>query len=272
MRTDHLFQKHYYSHPEFVDGTTEFHRLLAAQIKRGSTILEIGAGLTNDTSNYVATLGRVVGADITNEIHANTALHEAHVFDGMHLPFPGQKFDACVSNWVIEHVDDPVTHFCEVARVLRPGGAYCFRTPNRWHYFTMGSRLLPYSAHLRIANKLRELPPESHDPYPTRYRANTFAHIRRHCQPSGLVPTALVAVEKEPSYGRFHPALFYPMFLYERFVNSLNVLSIFRASLLGVLRKPSVVGGKAGVEATETPHADRRRQSCTSDHSHHQSD
>ena len=250
MRTDHLFQKHYYSHPDFVDGTTEFHRLLAAEIEPKSLILEIGAGLKNGTSNYVATLGRVVGVDVTNEVHTNTALTEAHVFDGMWLPFPDEKFDACVSNWVIEHLDDPVTHFREVARVLRPGGAYCFRTPNRWHYFTLGSQLLPHSMHLRIANKFRGLPLESHDPYPTRYRANTCGQIRRHSRQSGLVPTALVAIEKEPSYGRFHPALFYPMFLYERFVNLSSALGIFRASLLAVLRKPLVVERGPCVETT----------------------
>lgn len=251
MRTDHLFQKHYYSHPEFVDGTTEFHRLLAAQIKPGSSILEIGSGPTNATTEYLASLGRVVGADISSEVHTNTALAEAHVLNGTRLPFPNEKFDACASNWVIEHVADPVAHFREVARVLRPGGAYCFRTPNRWHYFTVGSRLLPYTMHLRIANKLRGLPPESHDPYPTCYRANTFAHIRRHCRQSGLLPTALVAIEKEPSYGRFHPALFYPMFLYERVVNSSDALSIFRASLLAALRKPLAVKHRPHAADTE---------------------
>jgi SAM-dependent methyltransferase len=250
MRTDHLFQKYYYSHPGFVGGTTEFHRLLAAEIKPGSSILEIGAGPKNQTTSYLATLGPVVGADITDEIRTNMALAEAHVFDGVWLPFPDEKFDACVSNWVIEHLDDPVTHFREVARVLRSGGAYCFRTPNRWHYFTVGSRLLPYSMHLRIANKFRGLPPESHDPYPTCYRANTSGQIRRHSRQSGLVPTALVAIEKEPSYGRFHPALFYPMFLYERFVNSFNALGIFRASLLAVLRKSLGVERGSGAETT----------------------
>jgi len=238
MRTDHLFDRYYYSLPDFVDGTTRFHQLLAAQIKPGSVILEIGPGPTNETTNYLSSVGRVIGADISSEVEVNSALSEAHTFDGLHLPFPNNSFTACVSNWVIEHVGDPSAHFREVARILKEGGIYCFRTPNRWHYFVIGSRLLPFSVHMRIANKLRGLLEDQHDPYPTYYRANTSGRIRRLGGQSGLDLQSLFAIETEPSYGRFHPMLFYPMFFYERFVNSSVAFQNFRASLLGVLQKP----------------------------------
>lgn len=238
MRTDYLFEKYYYSRPEFVDATSQFHQLLAAQTKPGSLILEIGAGPSNETTSYLSRLGRVIGADVSHEVEGNVALAEAHTFDGVHLPFSNKSFDMCVSNWVIEHVDDPSAHFHEVARILKDGGAYCFRTPNRWHYFVVGSRLLPFSLHLQMANRLRGFSEGDHDPYPTFYRANTPTRIRRLSRESGLAPLGLFAIEAEPSYGRLHPALFYPMFVYERLVNSCSALQSFRASLLGILRKP----------------------------------
>jgi SAM-dependent methyltransferase len=243
MKTDNLFDKYYYSRSDFVDGTTEFHQLLASQIKTGSLILEIGSGPANVTTSFLAGLGPVSGVDISREVYDNLALIDAREFDGLRLPFADNSFDACVSNWVIEHVEDPVAHFREVGRVLKPGGVYCFRTPNRWHYFVVGSSLLPHSVHLLIANRLRGLPADEHDPYPTFYRANTLARIRQLSSDAGLAPSALRAIEKEPSYGRFHPVLFYPMFVYERFVNSSRLFQGFRASVLGVLKKAGVRTG-----------------------------
>lgn len=238
MRTDHLFQKYYYSRPNFVDGTTEFHRLVAKTISPASAILEIGAGPTNRTSQFLAGIGRVTGVDVSDEVRGNTALAEAEVFDGHRLPFADGQFDVCVSNWVIEHVREAESHFEEVGRVLKDGGCYVFRTPNRWHYFVLGSRMLPYRAHLLIANRMRARPAEAHDPYPTYYRANSLPQIRRLSRRAGLEVDSLCAVEKEPSYGRLHAGLFWPMFAYERMVNSCRPLQTLGASLLCVLRKP----------------------------------
>jgi hypothetical protein len=67
----------------------------------------------------------------------------------------------------------------------------------------------------------------------------------KHCakgvstKTANLVPVVLVAIEKEPSYGRFHPILFYPMLVYERLVNSCDAFRVFRANLFGVLQKAS---------------------------------
>jgi SAM-dependent methyltransferase len=239
VRTDHLFEKYYYSRPTFVDGTTEFHRLLSKTVSRSSSILEIGAGPSNRTSQFLAGLGRVTGVDVSDEVRTNSFLADASVFDGVNLPFPDGHFDVCVSDWVIEHVKDAEAHFQEARRVLKCGGAYVFRTPNRWHYFVIGSRLLPFGVHVRLANRLRGRSREHHDPYLTYYRANSLPRIQSLSRKTGLVVDSLCAVEKEPSYGRLHPILFWPMLAYERCVNSCRPLHVFGASLLGVLRKPA---------------------------------
>jgi hypothetical protein len=44
-------------------------------------------------------------------------------------------------------------------------------------------------------------------------------------------------MEPDPSYGRRHAALFYPMMVYERIVNSSNLLSNFRVVIFGVCTK-----------------------------------
>jgi SAM-dependent methyltransferase len=234
MRTEALFDRYYYSNPKFRDGTTTFHRLCRRYFRPGARVLEIGPGPENKTSNFLSSFVELIGVDVSMELRANPALAAAYRYDGRRLPFRDRSFDGCVSNYVIEHVADPEAHFREVARVLRPGGVYCFRTPNLWHYVTLGSRLLPHAFHLRWANWLRRLD-GAHEPYPTYYRLNTSAKVVRLAQAAGLEPVELEFIEAEPFYGRRHAALFYPMMLYERLVNATELLAPLRMNILAVL-------------------------------------
>jgi len=131
--TQHLFEKYYFSRPGYTTGDRPFYNLCGAQIRRGSEVLEIGAGPSNETTEALACIGEVIGVDIDSAVLKNEFCKSAKVFDGLHLPFPDSSVDACVSNWVLEHVENPEAHFREVARVLRPQGVYCFRTANLFH-------------------------------------------------------------------------------------------------------------------------------------------
>lgn len=239
MSTDRLFTKYYYSRPAFVDGTAEFHHFCCRFIRAGTSILEIGSGPGNKTSEFLASLGSIVGVDVSSEIHANRWLTGARVYDGRRLPFEDNSFSVCVSNYVLEHVTAPLEHFQEVRRILRPGGVYCCRTPNLLHYVTLFSRLTPHHLHVRLANRLRCLAGNAHDPYATFYKANTRARIRELSSEAGLFVLVLRTIEKEPSYGRASALLFYPMMLYERAVNSSVVFSGLRANILAALQKPA---------------------------------
>jgi SAM-dependent methyltransferase len=235
---DEYLAKYYSADSGWTDGNVVFHNLLRSHIPQDGEILEIGAGPNNVTSDFLATLGRVTGVDIDPDVKSNTALVAAHVLDSESYPFADSTFDACVSNYVIEHVADPRGHLTEVARVLKPGGVYIFRTPNFWHYVSLISHLTPHSFHRLVANRLRNLPEESHDPYPTHYRLNTAAAVERSATEAGLIVERLDLIEKEPMYGLGSRLLFFPFMAYERLVNSSEAFAPFRANLLGVLRKP----------------------------------
>ncbi len=221
----------------WIDGETEFHRLCASAIKSGSEILEIGSGPANPTSRFLSSLGRVTGVDVDPEIHANDALAAAHVLTDETYPLGDNVFDACVSDYVIEHIADPASHLKEVRRVLKPGGVYVFRTPNRFHYVTLAAQLTPHWFHVLVANRLRNLPPESHHPYPTSYRMNSRSSIRRAAAAAGLDVQWLRLLEKDPWYGRASRILFLSFMLYERVVNSHELFAGLRANFLAILQK-----------------------------------
>jgi len=232
------FDRYYYSRAGYIGGTERFHQLCQSRFANGGRILEIGAGPVNPTTAFLASLGPVTGLDVSAEVLTNPNLAEARVYDEIKMPLSGEAFDLCVSNYVLEHVAEPASHFQEVFRVLKPGAAYCFRTPNRWHYVTMAATRMPHSIHLRLANKLRALAADAHDPWPTVYRANTLNKLRHWARRSGLLPVELRMIEAGPSYGAAHPLLFYPMMVYERLVNSSDLFSLFRVNILGTFRKP----------------------------------
>ncbi|HXB62977.1 MAG TPA: class I SAM-dependent methyltransferase [Acidobacteriaceae bacterium] len=236
--TQALFDRYYYSKPGFEGGTRPFFRLCRERIPAGSEILEIGSGPTNPCSQMLSEIGTVTGLDIDKDVQNNQWLAKACVYGGREIPFADASFDACVSNFVLEHVEHPVEHFKEVARVLRPGGVYCLRTPNLFHYVSMGAHIMPHSVHLMLANRLRSLADDAHDPYPTWFRSNTRRRLRQLCRESGLAEPAITMLEPEPSYGRAHPLLFYPMMVYERVVNLSGALAGLRITILLAAHKP----------------------------------
>jgi len=237
-RTQALFDRYYFSKPAFVTGTAIFHQLCQSHFGNGRCILELGAGAKNSTTAFLAGLGSVTGLDVSGEVQTNPDLEGARIYNGITMPFADRSFRMCVSNYVLEHVGDPAVHFSEIFRVLEPGGSYCFRTPNRWHYITIASHALPHAVHLHVANRLRGLDASAHDPWPTVYRANTRRRLRALAEGAGFEIDELRVIEAEPSYGAAHPLLFYPMMAYERMVNSSNFFSSFRVNILGTFRKP----------------------------------
>jgi ubiquinone/menaquinone biosynthesis C-methylase UbiE len=214
------------------DGTRDFFQILRQYC--GGKILEIGAGPTNSTSDYLRTLGELHGIDVDAEVLDNTALETAAVFTER-FPFPDNSFETCVSNYVCEHVTQPETHLKEVWRVLQPNGTYLFRTPNRFHYTAIVSGLTPHSFHVKTANKLRAI--NGHDPYPTCYRLNSQHRVRKLARETGFEVEYLRLVEKEPSYGMSSRALFLIFTAYERVVNCTRLFAPFRSNLFVVLRK-----------------------------------
>lgn len=234
--------KYYAQRPGWTDGTKDFHDLCASVIKRGGDILEIGSGPPNATSEFLKPLGRLQGIDVDPDIVTNDALELAHVLkgDADEYPFADITFDACVSNYVVEHVADPEAHLREIFRVLKPGGVYVFRAPNFLHYVSVVSHLTPHWFHKLVANRLRNLPGEAHDPYPTQYKLNSRSQVRSTGERIGFEVEVLRMIEKEPMYGLSSRFLFMSFMAYERVVNSSDAFAGFRSNILAVLKKPDL--------------------------------
>jgi len=236
--TEKYISKYYRSLPNWIDGTSQFHNLCREYITNNSNVLEIGAGPSNPTSNFLSRISKnVIGLDIENSVKNNEYINESYIYDGNKFPFPEKYFDVAVSNYVNEHIDNPSIHLREIYRVLKQNGMYIFRTPNLYHYVSLIGKLSPHWFHKMISNRLRNMGNNSPEPCPTYYKFNTPGICKIYLKNSGFNINKIILIEKEPSYGLSSKTLFYVFMLYERIVNSSELLSILRANILCVAGK-----------------------------------
>lgn len=208
---------------------------VVSALRPGSVLLDLGAGRgASPTLDFRGYCERICGVDVDSAVLDNPHVHEARVASGASIPYQDETFDVVVACNVLEHLDDPAPVFCEIARVLAPGGRLFVKTPNRWHYMPLIASVTPQAFHVAY-NTLRGR--AEHDTFPTRYRANTSRKLRELAGDANLRVRRLERVEGRPEYLRWL-ALLYPIGLaYERIVNLTPRLEIGRAVLLGEFQR-----------------------------------
>lgn len=241
MWQEKWFDKFYRSKQGWVDGTAQFCDLLG-RYAEGKSVLEVGPGSTGSkTTRYLREISsNLVGLDVDPNVLKNQFIKAAHVYDGTTFPFPDQSFDVVVSDYVNEHITNPYDHHREIFRVLRNGGYYLFRTPNKFHYVSIVGSLTPHWMHRIVSRWLRRLPEEAHDPHPTRYLFNSKKTCKKILVATGLEIIKMELIEKEPSYGMNSRTLFLVFMGYERVVNSTEFFSGLRANVLCIARKKDI--------------------------------
>src|SRR5829696_8610142 len=105
--------------------------LAATELAGAARILDVGCG-DGQISRLAVGIGArvVVGVDPTwNQVHVAQERAGGAFFarsGAAALPFPDDAFDAVVACLVFEHIDDVDAAIAEIARVLAPGGRFCF--------------------------------------------------------------------------------------------------------------------------------------------------
>lgn len=214
-----------------------FREIVLTHVDDHAIVLDLGAGAgIVKAMDFRGVVGHVCGIDVDERVLANPFLNEAKIGSAEAIPYGAQVFDVVFADNVLEHLPDPEKAFVQIRRVLKPGGWFLAKTPNKWHYMPVAARLTPYAFH-RYYNRLRG---RHHlDTFPTRYRANTRRQIRSLAKASGLTVDRISLIEGRPEYLRINPMTYAAGIAYERLVNTSAALDFLRILLIAELRRPA---------------------------------
>lgn len=174
------------------DGFIEFYTRVNALLTPESRVLDFGAGrglwaheplpsLHKQLRAFHERVAEVVGVDVDPVVLSNTNLASAQVIEpGQPLDFPDDRFDLVLADHVLEHVseEDAPTVAAELLRVVRPGGWFVARTPNKWGMIGLGARAVPNTLHVKVLDRLQP-GRKAEDVFPVRYSMNTRKDLRR---------------------------------------------------------------------------------------------
>jgi len=166
-------------------------------------VLDAGCG----NGNYIVDENRkdiawAVGVDASkNATLKNICLDEIKITNLENLPFESNHFDAVISLWVLEHLENPQKVINEISRVLKPGGYFLFATPNKNFLpikimFLLNNKKLGNILNRRLFGRKEE------DVFPTYYLANTIKKLRK--MTNGLFDTEDLFFNSDPSYTSFN--------------------------------------------------------------------
>lgn len=229
------WRKRLYPDARSQDPVARFAAVLDRYIEPGSRVLDLGAGAGAESPYRLKSRVRaIVGIDLDPRVGRNPLLHHGLVAHAGRLPFRESAYDAAFSIYVLEHIEDPRTIVAELRRVLRPGGLFLALTPNRYHYVALVSALTPTSFH-KWLNERRGRKRE--DTFPTHYRMNSRAELRRLFAAHGFEPVELRTFEVQPHYLMFSTPSFLLGAAYERAVNASEGWADLRVNIICVFRK-----------------------------------
>lgn len=220
--------------PGWQPATEHFAALVRSNLRPHSRLLDLGCGRGGLVEQLDHPLLLMTGVDpdflSLREHRLNLPRAQAH---SARLPFAAHTFDLVYASWLLEHLPQPAHDLREIARVLRPGGAFVFITPNARHPLALLNRLLGRLGALQGRLVSRFYGRDAADTFPTAYRANDHTALARLAAAANLHVETLHATP-DPTYLAFTPILFHAAQWLETHLPPHRHLH-----LTGLLRKPN---------------------------------
>lgn len=220
-----------------IDGTVEFYSRINSIIDGSMTILDFGAGRAawneddpcvyrNFLRNMKNKVRKVVGCDVDEAINLNKSVDEKVIIKiGESLPFEDESFDLIISDYTFEHVQNPGEVASEFGRILKKGGWICARTPNKYSYISLITRLIKNRHHTNIL-KYAQPDRKDIDVFPTAFKLNSLSGISKYFDESRYHNYSY-RYEAEPSYYFNNKFIFFIMMQVNKYLPTVLKSNLF---------------------------------------------
>lgn len=230
---NYISEKLYKLYPEFKTGGYFFRKYLKNYIHSNATILDAGCGDNGMISEFKSLSGLIIGIDINeNLLNKNNIVDKKIIGNLEQIPLDNNSVDIIVSEFVLEHLQNPITVFKEISRVLKPKGVFIFITPNVLNPIMTLSKILPYSWHKLLRKILLKKREEAH---PTYYKANTYGKLLKLARFSMFNNCQISRAGNLEYFGFCKPLVLLAIF-FEKIIDN-NFLNIFKMYLVGCFVK-----------------------------------
>jgi ubiquinone/menaquinone biosynthesis C-methylase UbiE len=207
--------------------------LMAAQVTGRTRLLDIGCGPGGLVKAYEGIARQVVGVDrYVTHFDEPAEIHTLVEADIAQLPFASSCFDLITCSWVLEHLQHPRQVFSEAWRLLAPGGALMFITPNALNYAVWMRRLIPNSVSKPIVKAIYGRNEDFINP--TYYQANSYRSIHGMLSEVGFTCERFEHIG-DPSYMAVNEVMFRAAVLVEGAID--RFWPSRRVHLVGLYRK-----------------------------------
>jgi ubiquinone/menaquinone biosynthesis C-methylase UbiE len=211
-----------------------FRDTLLEYLKPEMFVLDLGAGAGIIPEMYFkGKVKKMYGLDPDERVMTNPFLDAAVCSTAEAMPYENEMFDAIICQNVMEHIENPLVMLAQVKRVLKKGGLFFVKTPNRNHYITLAARATPHRFH-QWYNKLRGR--EEEDTFRTLYNFNSKSQQKKLIHAAGLETVQINFYESRPEYLRLHALTYLAGIAYERTINFLKLDSC-KAVMISIFKK-----------------------------------
>jgi len=171
------------------DGTIDFYLRIRTLINKNKVVLDLGAGegnWFNDKSNikikksiqYLKKdVKKLYAADIDRSVLKNKSSHKNLIIKKNFIPLTKNSIDIIICDWVFEHIENPITFYTEINRILKKSGVLCVRTPHKFNYVSIISNILEGSSLKDFL--LNKTQPGKKEYFKSYYRLNTKNKINK---------------------------------------------------------------------------------------------